>query len=60
MKPTARKREITISIGEYNELLRASEKIAAVKRYIDNASYVSADDIQAILGMKDGKNDVQN
>jgi hypothetical protein len=48
--------EVTISLAELSELYKASERIAAVERYITANDYVSEKDIIAILGIKGKEN----
>lgn len=50
---------LLIDKEEYDELLRNSEKIAAVERYVAIHYYHSADDIIALLGLRKEKEDVQ-
>lgn len=54
--------EIKISIQRYDELVKASERIAAVERMCKSGSFVSVDDIKIVLGVgaKEGETDVQN
>ena len=50
---------VDISIAEYNDLVRASERIAAVERLVFSDSYVSINDILALLDIeRKVKNDV--
>ena len=43
---------ITISLWEYNELMKNVERIAAVKRMVEYSDYVSIGDIKSVLGIK--------
>jgi hypothetical protein len=43
---------VDISVLEYNALVRDSEKIAAVKRFVSASDFVSAKDVMAILDIK--------
>lgn len=52
---------IEVPKSEFEKLVRASERIATVERYVKSASYVSADDILSILDIKkEGEDNVQN
>ena len=44
---------ITITREEYNELIRASERIAAVERLCARSSYVCVDDVKHVLDIKE-------
>ncbi len=44
---------ITITREEYNELIRASERIAAVERLCTRGDYVSVGDVKHILDIKE-------
>lgn len=44
---------ITITREEYNELIRASERIAAVERLCARSSYVGIDDVKHVLDIKE-------
>lgn len=43
---------VNIPIYLYDGLVRDSEKVSAVERYVKSVSYVSASDILAILGIE--------
>jgi hypothetical protein len=51
---------IEVPLVLFSELMRASEKIAAVERYVKANKYVNSDDVMAILGIEVKKEDVQN
>lgn len=42
---------IIISVDEYSELVKKSERIAAVERMMNRADFVSNEDIYAVLGI---------
>ena len=42
--------KITISIWEYEQFIKASEKIRIIERLIEQRGYVSVDDVAAIIG----------
>ena len=44
---------IEISVEEYNGLVRDSEQLAIIKRYIEEGEYASVSDIKLILGIKE-------
>lgn len=44
---------ITITREEYNELIRASERIAAVERLCARSDYVSIGDVKCVLDIKE-------
>lgn len=44
---------ITISREEYNELIRAAERISAVERLFARSQYVNTDDVKIILDIKE-------
>ena len=46
---------VTISKSEYENLVRDSEKLGTLKRYITQNSYMLRADIEAILGVKEGE-----
>lgn len=46
---------IEIPMGEYNELVRASERIAAFERLIASNAYITTQDIMAVLDVKQKK-----
>jgi hypothetical protein len=48
---------ITITREEYNNLIRASERIAAVERLCARSNYVSIDDVKIILDIEEGENE---
>ena len=50
---------IEIPREEYNELVRASEKIAAVERFINESAYTSEKDILIILGIKKKEKEIK-
>lgn len=50
---------IAIPREEYNELVRASEKIAAVERFINESTYTSEKDIMIILGIKKKEKEIK-
>lgn len=43
---------IDISVAEYNDLVRDSEKIAAVRRLVAANEYISTKDVMAILDIE--------
>lgn len=43
---------IVLTKEEYAELLRASERIAAVERLFESTQYATAQDVAAILGIE--------
>ena len=43
---------VEIPVTEYNALVRASERISAVERYVTKNTFISTNDIMAILGIK--------
>ena len=46
------KTNVILSLKEYDELVKATEKIAAVERLFKATQYVTAQDIAAILGIE--------
>lgn len=46
---------VDITIAEYNDLVRASEKIASIERLFSVNEYVSRADIIALLDIKEKK-----
>ena len=46
---------ITLSLLDYETLVRDSEKLEAVKRYIVSNKYISTSDITAILDIEEGE-----
>lgn len=42
---------VTVSKGEYERLVRESEALECVKRYIENSKYATAAEISSILGI---------
>ena len=48
---------ITITLEEYNELLRKAERIAVVERMYASKSYYSEDEIATVLGIKKREGD---
>lgn len=44
---------VTISIIEYEVLIRKAEMVEAVERLLNRTKYVSVDDIKAILDIKE-------
>ncbi|MBR2388165.1 MAG: hypothetical protein IKB02_05285 [Clostridia bacterium] len=51
-------RTITISLDEYKELVEKAERIAAVERFLESASYPSLSDVEPILGIaKESENE---
>ena len=61
IKKEVLKMEIKISISRYDELVKASERIAAVERMFKSGNYVSTDDIKVVLGIEvpEGEPDVE-
>lgn len=43
---------ITITLEEYNELLRKAERIAVVERMCESKTYYSENDFVTVLGIK--------
>lgn len=48
-------RTITITLDEYRDLVKQSERIAAVRRFCNESEYVSVDEVKNILGIKEPK-----
>ena len=48
-------RVITITLEEYRKLVEKAERIAVVGRMLDSTSYVNVEDIRAILGIDERK-----
>jgi len=46
---------VTLPKSEYEELVRDSEKVQVIERYMQGNKYASTTDIAAILGIKDGE-----
>ena len=44
---------VTISTSEYKELLKNTERIAAVKRMLNELNFVNTEDIRVVLGIAD-------
>lgn len=52
-----REGRVNISIAEYNDLVRATEKIAALERFMAANDYVNAKDVISILNIKERTNE---
>lgn len=50
--------KVTISIWEYEQFIKASEKIRIIERMLEQQGYVSVDDVKAVLGIADKKKTV--
>lgn len=50
---------VTISREEYEKLVRQSERVEAVERYIDTHYFQDAKVIVALLGIEEDKKNVQ-
>lgn len=48
---------IDIPVAMFSDLVRESEKIMAVKRYVNSTKYANATDILAILGIEKAEKD---
>ena len=46
-------RTITITLDEYRELVKQSERIATVRRFCGEGEYVSVSELKNILGIKE-------
>lgn len=46
------KTKITISLTEYAELVKSTERIAAVERFLNSNKYVTASDVASLLGIE--------
>lgn len=44
---------ITITLEEYNNLVRAAERIAAVERLLARTSYVCMEDVKVVLDIEE-------
>lgn len=44
---------ITITLEEYNNLVRAAERIATVERLLTRTSYVCMEDVKVVLDIKE-------
>lgn len=49
-------RMVHISLAEYEQLVRDSEKVAMLKNYVQGDKYVYAEVIKKILGVKEDSN----
>lgn len=48
-------RTITITLDEYRELVKQSERIETVRRFCGESEYVSVAEVKNILGIKESK-----
>ena len=46
---------VTLPKSEYEELIRDSERVQVIERYMNGNKYASATDIAAILGIEKGE-----
>lgn len=56
---------VDISLEEYNDLVRSSERIAAVERFVCRNTYASVEEILSVLGIEkkkptEGEDNVDN
>lgn len=47
--------KVTISIWEYEQFIKASEKIRVLERLLEQKDYISPDEVKAVLGIADKK-----
>lgn len=46
-------KSITITLGEYEALVRAQERIEVVERLINEVEYINTGEIAAVLGIRE-------